>query len=112
MNRRSLFSAVTGFLAGLTLRPKADEPFDPTIAARDSHGGAITRIYRKAADGHWREIQQTEVKPGDTIIQIGQDGDRLWRASSTVIDQILPSDDGHAPEILGYTHTEETKLIA
>jgi hypothetical protein len=64
--------------------------FDPTKANRDEGGRAICRIYRAANDGTWREIQHADIQPGDKIVTIGQDGDRLWVADSMTVQSTFP----------------------
>jgi hypothetical protein len=47
-------------------------------------------VYREGADGSYREIRRHDVRPGDRIIMIGQDGDRLWKAEAVTALQYDP----------------------
>lgn len=105
MDRRTLFSAVFGGLAtgvtaeasGLPPRSVANGlPFDPTAAGRDANGKAVCRIYRVAADGQWREIQPGDVRAGDRIVCVGQDGGRLWMCQSIDVLDTVPPENGNA----------------
>lgn len=103
MNRRTWvgygIGYVSGFIGGFFCAPKAAEAkaaevLDPTVAPRDSRGECVTRVYRETPDRGWREIQIAEINPGDKIICIGQDGDRLWRANSIKVISTEPVEPG------------------
>lgn len=87
MQRRSFFG---GLLAAFGLASTATAsmsvtPLDPTVARRDARGSAVTRVYRMRNDGdkcEWHEIKPEEVKKGDRIICVGQDGGRLWKCEA------------------------------
>jgi hypothetical protein len=94
MRRRSLFGLAAGAVASLFVPRAAAKPIDHTKPDRDANGSAICRIYRKAGDGQWREIRTSDVKAGDTLICIGQDGDRLWMAESMGVERVFPPHNG------------------
>lgn len=126
MKRRSLIGMMLGSVAGLFASRAKAEPvpvpvinvdpypaavqFDPTKANRDGAGRAICRIYRETPDGTWREIQQRDIQPGDKIICIGQDGDRLWRAAALRVEQPFPPD-AEARDSGGVMYTDVNSLM-
>lgn len=112
MNRRRAFlGGVLGTLAGLLGIGKVRAAkFDPTVADRDADGDCQVRVYRREEDGTYLEIPRGTEKPGDRVIWIGQDGHRLWRATSFTVapEGVVRCDDGK----LGVYHSEWCDLIA
>lgn len=92
MKRRTLFGLSIGALLAPFFGRTSAAEIDHTIPERDANGKVICRIYRLGGDGTYREIRREEVRAGDQIVLIGQDGDRLWKAEAlTVLETIAPT---------------------
>lgn len=81
MRRRSFFSAVGGAIAALFANPTTAQAAGKDHTKPDEYdpsGEAICRIYRQVKDGTYRQIQRSEIRVGDRILMVGQNGDRLF----------------------------------
>lgn len=105
MKRRSFFGGVAAMLGFAPAGTAAvagcgAARFDPTVPPGfDGRGSPVCRVYRESEDERtgrwvWLEIQLGEIRPGDRIIRIGQDGPRLWVADAFTVTEIVPP---HAP---------------
>lgn len=99
MKRRTFFGglvAATGGLFGMGRTEANVRPaeFDPTVPSRlDAQGTAVCRVYRETEDDRtgqrvWLEIQVEDIRVGDRIIRVGQDGRRLWCADALTVTEI------------------------
>lgn len=89
MKRRGFFGGLAAVAAGMGL-PRVAAAFDPTVPSRAADGGAICRNYREGANGVWMEIAISDIRPGDRIIRIGQDGRRLWLCDALTVREMVP----------------------
>jgi len=76
---------------------------------RDAAGRKICRTYRRDQDGRFREILRSQVRRGDRIICIGQDGFRLFKCEQIDVEEIILPDNNDAG---GVRSSASTDLLA
>lgn len=75
MLRRSFLASLLG------LAPAPRPPAEPAPhARRDQHGDSLAEPY-VLRGGSYARCRPADLRPGDTFIMIGLDGDRLWKAT-------------------------------
>jgi hypothetical protein len=114
MNRRALLASLLTPAVGAAASVPAVAvlaPDDPTRPARDARGKAVCRVYREEAQGVWRQIRTDEVRAGDRIVCIGQDGDRLWKADAMTVAGLVAPQNGDAGGVMTDPAKDNNLLI-
>lgn len=94
MRRRSFFGGIAAlFGLGATARAADGPLFTPE---RDGKGKPVSRVYRQAADGQWRQVRIADIRPGDRIVCVGVCDDRLFMAQAGVVAEMVPARGGDA----------------
>lgn len=87
MNRRGMiFTSIFGALFGLAKTVQAKPPKSvPTEYG--FKGESVAQAYRRDANGEYRLIKRSDLKPGDQFIMIGVENDRLWTVASYIVGE-------------------------